>query len=222
MQVNLLYRPSQALAQCWLAPGEHVIAESGALVGMSTNVRVETQSGGIMSGLKRMLAGESFYRNSFIAEGGHAEVLFATPLSGDMTVLEVGDRQWCVQSSAYVASSPEVEVKTRSGGLRGFFSGAGLFALETSGQGQMIIGAFGALEELPVRGHVVIDTGHLAAWESTLSCRIGKNTSTWLGTWLSGEGLVCHVEGSGSLWVQSRNAGRYGAAIGARLAPRQP
>ncbi|KYF61168.1 hypothetical protein BE11_22785 [Sorangium cellulosum] len=222
MQVNLLYRPSQALAQCRLAPGERVIAESGALVGMSTHVRVETQAGGIMSGLKRMLAGESFYRNTFTAEGAPGEVLFATPLSGDMTVLEVGDRQWCVQSSAYVASSPDVEVKTRSGGLRGFFMGAGLFALETAGQGQMIIGAFGALEEVPVRGQVIVDTGHLAAWESTLSCRIRKNTSTWLGTWLSGEGLVCHVEGHGSLWVQSRNAGRYGAAIGARLAPRQP
>ncbi|MGK4000684.1 TIGR00266 family protein [Sorangium sp. So ce1024] len=222
MQVNLLYRPSQALARCRLAPGERVIAESGALVGMSTNVRVETQSGGLMSGLKRMLAGESFFRNAFTAEGAPGEVLFATPLSGDMAVLDVGDRQWCVQSSAYVASTPGVEVKTRSGGLRGFFSGAGLFALETAGQGQMIIGSFGALEELPVRGHVIVDTGHLAAWESTLSCRIGKNTSTWLGTWLSGEGLVCHVEGHGSLWVQSRNAGRYGAAIGARLAPRQP
>ncbi|WP_437671439.1 TIGR00266 family protein [Sorangium sp. So ce131] len=222
MHVNLLHRPSHALAQCRLDPGERVIAESGALVGMSTNVRVETQSGGLMSGLKRMIAGESFFRNTFTAEGGPGEVLFAPPLPGDMVVIEVGDRQWCAQSSAYVASSPEVEVKTRSGGLRGFFSGAGLFALETAGQGQMILGAFGALEEIPVDGHVVVDTGHIAAWESTLSCRIGKNTSTWLGSWLSGEGLVCHVEGRGSLWVQSRNASRYGATVGARLAPRQP
>ncbi|MGK4002742.1 TIGR00266 family protein [Sorangium sp. So ce1036] len=222
MHVNLLHRPLHALAQCWLDPGERVIAESGALVGMSTNVRVETQSGGIMSGLKRMLAGESFYRNTFTAEGGRGEVLFATPLPGDMAVLEVGDAQWCVQSSAYVASTPGVAVSARSGGLRGVFSGAGLFALETAGEGQMILGAFGALERVPVEGHVVVDTGHLAAWESTLSCRIGKSTSTWLGSWLSGEGLVCHVEGRGSLWIQSRSAGRYGAAVGPRLAPRQP
>ena len=38
MQTNILYRPSQSLAQCWLAPGESVTAESGAMVGMSTNV----------------------------------------------------------------------------------------------------------------------------------------------------------------------------------------
>lgn len=222
MHVNLLHRPSHTLAQCWLDAGERVIAESGALVGMSPNVRVETQSGGLLSGLKRMLAGESFYRNTFTAEGGRAEVLFAAPLPGDMAVLEVGRQQWCVQSSAYVASTPGVEVSTRSGGLRGIVSGTGLFALETAGEGQMIIGAFGALEEVAVEGHVVVDTGHLVAWESALSCRLGKSTSTWLGSWLSGEGMVCHVEGRGSVWVQARSAGRYGAAVGARLAPRQP
>jgi uncharacterized protein (TIGR00266 family) len=222
MQVNVLYRPSQALAQCRLAPGERVIAESGALVGMSTNMHVAAQTGGIMSGLKRMLGGESFFRSTFTAQGGQGELLLAAPLPGDMAVLDVGDRQWCFQSSAYVASDPDVELKTRAGGLRGLFSGAGLFALETAGQGQMILGAFGALEEVPVDGKLVIDTGHLAAWESTLTCRLDKNTSGWVSTWFSGEGLVCHVEGRGSLWIQSRSAQRYGATIGATLAPRQP
>jgi uncharacterized protein (TIGR00266 family) len=222
MQVNLLYRPSQALAQCWLVPDESVIAESGALVGMSTNMHMDTQTGGILSGLKRMLGGESFLRNTFTARGGPGEVLLAAPLCGDMAVLDVGEAQWCVQSGAYVASSPDVEVKTRSGGLRGFFSGAGVFSLETAGQGQMIIGAFGALEQIPVRGRLVVDTGHLAAWESTLSYRLGKNTSSWLGSWLSGESLVCHIEGHGALWVQSRSATQYGTTLGAMLAPRRP
>lgn len=222
MQVNLLYRPSQALAQCRLAPGERVIAESGALVGMSTTMHVEAQAGGILSGLKRMFGGDSFFRSTFVAQGGPGELLLATPLPGDMTVLDVGDRQWCFQSSAYVASGPDVEVKARTGGLRGLFSGAGPLALETSGQGPMILGAFGALAEVKVDGHVVIDAGHLAAWESTLTCRLGKNTSGWVSTWLSGEGLVCHVEGHGSLWVQSRSAPRYGATLGAMLAPRLP
>jgi uncharacterized protein (TIGR00266 family) len=221
MQVNLLYRPSQALAQCWLQPGESVVAESGAMVGMSTNVQMQTQSGGLMSGLKRMFGGESFFRNTFTAGGGSGEVLFATPLCGDMVVLDVGQRQWHVQNSAYVASDPSVEVKTRTGGLKGFFSGAGLFVLETSGQGKMIIGAFGALEEVPVNGNMVVDTGHLAAWEATLQYRVGKSGSGWIASWLSGEGLVCHFEGQGSIWLQSRNASEYGAAIGAMLPARQ-
>lgn len=221
MQVNVLYRPSQALAQCWLQPGESVLAESGAMVGMSPNVAMQTQSGGLMSGLKRMFGGESFFRNTFTAQGGNGEVLFATPLCGDMMVLDVGHRQFNVQSSAYVASTQGVDVKTRTGGLKGFFSGAGLFMLETAGQGQMIIGAFGALEEIRVDGSFVIDTGHLAAWESTLQYRVGKSGSGWVASFLSGEGLVCHFEGQGSVWLQSRNASEYGGAIGALLPPRK-
>jgi hypothetical protein len=103
MQINLLYRPSQTLAQVWLAPGESVIAESGAMVGMTTNVQMQTQSGGLMSGLKRIFGGESFFRNTFTAQGGQGEVLFAPPLCGDMAVLDVGQQQW---PSSRAPSSP--------------------------------------------------------------------------------------------------------------------
>ncbi|MBK9266808.1 MAG: TIGR00266 family protein [Polyangiaceae bacterium] len=221
MQTNLLYKPSQTLAQCWLAPGESVVAESGAMVGMSTNVQMQTQSGGFMKGLKRLFGGESFFRNTFTAQGGQGEVLFATPLCGDMAVLEAGHKQWCIQNSAYVASSPTVDVKTKTGGFKGMFSGAGLFVLETSGQGQVIIGTFGALEPVQVDGSMVIDTGHLAAWESTLQYKVGKSGAGWIASFLSGEGLVCHFQGQGTVYLQSRNAAEYGATIGAMLPPRR-
>lgn len=221
MQVNLLYRPSQSLAQVWLQPNESVMAESGAMVGMSTNVQMQTQSGGLLKGLKRMFGGESFFRNTFTAAQGQGEVLFATPLCGDMAVLDVGARQWNVQNSAFIASSAGVDVKTKSGGFKGLFSGAGLFMLETQGQGQMIIGAFGALEAIQVDGSIVIDTGHLAAWESTLKYKVGKSGSGWIASFLSGEGLVCHFEGQGTVYLQSRNAAEYGQTIGAMLPPRR-
>jgi len=221
MQVNILYRPSQALAQCWLQPNESVVAESGAMVGMSTNVQIQTSSGGFMKGLKRLFGGESFFRNTFTAQGGQGEILFATPLCGDIAVLEAGHKQWNIQNSAYIASSPSVDVKTKSGGLKGMFSGAGFFALETQGQGQVIIGAFGALEPVQVNGSMVIDTGHLAAWESTLQYKVGKSGSGWIASMLSGEGLVCHFQGEGTVYLQSRNAGEYGSAIGAMLPPRE-
>ncbi|HLM75250.1 MAG TPA: TIGR00266 family protein [Polyangiaceae bacterium] len=221
MQVNLLYRPSQALAQVWLQNGESITAESGAMVGMSTNVQMQTQSGGFLKGLKRMFGGESFFRNTFTSYNGNGEVLFATPLTGDMAVLDVGHKQWNVQNSAFIACSPSVDVKTKSGGFKGLFSGAGLFTLETHGQGQMIIGAFGALEAIQVDGSMVIDTGHLAAWESTLNYRVGKSGAGWIASWLSGEGLVCHFEGQGTVYLQSRNAAEYGSTIGKLLPARQ-
>ncbi len=221
MQVNVLYRPSQTVAQCWLQPSEALMAESGAMMGMSTNVNMETQSGGLMKGLKRMFGGESFFRNTFTAHSGQGEVLLTTPLCGDMAVLEVGQTQWCVQNSAYVGSSTTVDVQTQASG-KGFFSGAGLFILGTQGQGQMIIGSFGAIEPVTVDGNMVLDTGHLVAWDSRLQYTVGKATkSGWIASWLSGEGLVCHFEGQGQVYVQSRNSQEYGASVGNLLPPRQ-
>lgn len=221
MQVNLLYRPSQSLAQVWLGPGESIVAESGAMVGMTPNVVVQTQAGGLMSGLKRMFGGESFFRNTFTAHGAQGEVLFASPLCGDMALIDVGHKQWCLQNSAYVACSPTVDVQTQSGGLKGFFSGAGFFVLQTSGMGQVVVGAFGALEAIQVDGSLVIDTGHIVAWESTLQYSVGKSGSGWVASLLSGEGLVCTFQGQGTVYLQSRNASEYGAAVGALLPPRE-
>lgn len=221
MQINLLYRPSQSLAQVWLAPNEAVVAESGAMVGMTPNVVMQTQSGGLMSGLKRMFGGESFFRNTFVAQGGQGEVLFATPLCGDMVVIEAGQRQWCIQNSAYVASSPTVEVKTKAGGVKGFFSGAGFFVLETQGQGQILLGSFGAIEPVQVDGSMVIDTGHIVAWEAHLQYQVTKSGSGWIASFLSGEGLVCTFQGQGTVFVQSRNAAEYGSTVGAMLPARQ-
>ncbi|MFO0550265.1 MAG: TIGR00266 family protein [Polyangiaceae bacterium] len=221
MQFNILYRPSQALAQVWLAAGESVVAESGAMVGMTPNIAIQTQSGGLMSGLKRLFGGESFFRNTFTAQAGQGEVLFATPLCGDMVVVEVGARQWCIQNSAYVASSPGVNVETKSGGFKGFFSGAGFFVLGTSGQGQLLLGSFGAIEPVHVDGGMVIDTGHVVAWESTLQYNVGKSGAGWVSSFLSGEGLVCTFTGQGIVYIQSRNASEYGQAIGAMLPARE-
>lgn len=221
MQVNVLYRPSQTIAQCWLTPNESVMAESGAMVGMSTNMQIQTQSGGIMSGLKRMLGGESFFRNTFTAAGGNGEILFATPLCGDMTTLDVGETGWLLQNSAYVASTPGVNVETVSGGVRGMFSGAGLFALQCTGHGQVIVGAFGAIEQVAIDGSLVIDTGHLVAWQSTLQYKVTKSGSGWVASMLSGEGLVCEFTGKGYVLIQSRNTQSYGQAIGKLLPPRQ-
>jgi uncharacterized protein (TIGR00266 family) len=218
MQFNVLYRPSQTIAQVWLQPNESVMAESGAMMGMSTNINIQTKAGGILKGLKRMFGGESFFRNTFTAQGGPGEVLLTTPLCGDMAVLDVGQRQWLIQNSAYVASSPTVDVATQ-GSVKGIFSGAGMFVLGTQGQGQVLIGAFGAIEPMQVDGTMVLDTGHLVAWESTLKYKVGKSGSGWIASWLSGEGLVCHFEGQGQIYIQSRNSQEYGRAIGALLPP---
>jgi len=222
MQINLLHRPAQALAQVWLEPNESIVAESGAMVGMTTNVQMQTQSGGLMKGLKRMFGGESFFRNTFTAHNGNGELLLAHALSGDMTVLEMTPHGYFLQSSAFIASSPTVNIETKVGGFRGFFSGAGVFVLKavSQGPGQVLVGGFGGIQELMCDGNIVIDTGHLVAWDATLTYTVGKSGAGWIASYLSGEGLVCHFKGQGRIWIQTRNPVEYGRSVGSQLPPR--
>ena len=222
MQFDVLYRPAHSLCRVLLGANESVIAESGAMVGMSSHVQMQTQSGGVLSGLKRMFGSESFFRNTFTAAGTPGEVLLAHALCGDMRVLEMTRAGFFLQSSVFIASTPNVAIETALGGFRGFFSGAGMFVLRASSPtpGLLLIGAFGGIEELVCDGNLVIDTGHLVAWDATLEYSVGKSGSGWVASILSGEGLVCHFRGQGRIWIQSRNPAEYGGAVGRLLPPR--
>lgn len=222
MNVEILYRPAHSMARVELAPRESVVAEAGAMVGMSPGVDIETSTrGGVLAGVKRMFGGESFFLNTFTAGSGAGEVLFAPRVCGDMAVLDVGPGRWMAQSSAFVASGPGVQVETGLGGFRTFFAGEGLFVLRASGEGPLIVGAFGALEKVDVRGKLIVDTGHLVAWSASLEWRVTTAAPGWIASFLSGEGLVCEFSGSGTVYYQTRNPAEYGPAVAKLLPPRQ-
>ncbi len=223
MQFEIAYRPGQSMARAVLAPGEQLVAESGAMVGMSTNVHMETSSGGVMAGLKRMFGGESFFRNTFTAQNGPGEVLLGQTLCGDMVALDMTPEGYFVQSASFIASSAGVNIDTKVGGVRSFFAGEGVFILKATASqpGQLLLGAFGGIQELRCDGNLVIDTGHLVAWDATLQYKVGKSGDGWIDSFLSGEGLVCHFSGQGRIWIQTRNPVEYGRGVGALLPPRE-
>jgi len=222
MNIEILYRPAHSMARVELAPRESVVAESGAMIGMSPGVSIETSTrGGVLAGVKRMFGGESFFMNTFTAPGGPGEVLLAPKVCGDMAVLAVGPDSWMAQSSAFVAAGPGVQVQTGLGGFRTFFAGEGIFVLRASGAGPLVVGAFGALEKVQVAGKLIVDTGHLVAWSADLQWRVTTATSGWIASFLSGEGLVCEFTGNGVVYVQTRNPAEYGPAVAKLLPPRQ-
>jgi len=140
-----------------------------------------------------------------------------------MEILPLTPAGYFIQNAAYIASSPDVNVETQTGGFKGFFSGAGVFILKATSQqaGQVLVGGFGGLQELHCDGNLVIDTGHLVAWDATLDYKIAKSGAGWIASWLSGEGLVCDFSGQGRIWIQSRNPGEYGQTVGRALPPRK-
>jgi uncharacterized protein (TIGR00266 family) len=231
MQIDIGYRPAHSLARVQLQHGESILAESGAMVGMSTNVQMQTGMqnkgggllGGLLGGLKRALAGESWFRNTFTAQNGPGEVLLAHALCGDMQVLDMTPQGYFLTSGSFIASSPTVDINTKLGGMKSFFSGEGVFVMQATSQqpGQLVIGAFGGVQQLNCDGNLVIDTGHLVAWDASLTYKVGKSGGGWIASFLSGEGLVCHFQGQGRIWIQTRNPVEYGRTVGSMLPPRK-
>ena len=223
MQVNLLYGPGSTIAQCWVQDGETPIrAEAGSMIGMSPNMNMETASGGLMKGVKSMFSGESFFTNKFSSTGGMAELLVASSLPGDMAILEVDSAQgpggdWFIQRGGFVASDDTVEIDAKMGGLKGLFSGAGLVKIKAHGKGKCLVGAFGALEKVEIDGGYVVDTGHIVAWQGTLDYNIAKAGGGFIAALMSGEGYVCSFKGSGTLYLQTRNAQAFGQLVGPKM-----
>ena len=229
MQITIEHRPSYALAVVALDAEETVVAEGGSMVSMDTHVRIETSAGkkgegklkGLMKGLKRKLAGESFFQNRYTAGGASGEVTFAPTLQGDIDVHELNQGTFFLQSSSFVCSDDRIEIDAKWGGAKTFFGGEGLIMLKASGSGPIAFNSFGAIKEIDVDGNYTVDTGHIVAFEDTLQFDISKFGGGWKSFLLGGEGLVCRFNGRGKLWIQTRNSKEFGQLIGQKLPVRE-
>ena len=207
MKVEVLYSPSYSLALAHLAPDEAIQAESGAMVSMSQSVQMETKSkGGLLGGLKRsVLGGESFFINTFKAEGAEGHVTLAPKAPGDIRH-HVMSGNMLVQSGSYIASSPSITVDTKWGGAKTFFSGEGLFMLHCSGSGDLLMSSYGAIHEVQLQAGEVytVDTSHIVAFAEGVNYSVEK-VGGWKQTLTSGEGLVCRLTGPGTIYLQTRS-----------------
>ncbi len=212
MEVEILYRPSYSLGVIRMGPNEEVRVESGAMVGMSQGVSVETKaSGGILKSLARsVLAGESFFQNVYRAPAGGGEVMVAPSLPGDLFVLELRNESLMVQSGSYVASEMGIALDTKWGGAKTFFASEGLIMLRASGTGKLLLSSFGAIHEVTLgQGETyTVDTGHLVAFTEGIGFkvrRVGGLKSTVFG----GEGLVVDLTGPGRVLLQTRSTDAF-------------
>lgn len=208
MEYEVLYRPAYSVARLKLAAGEAVAAESGAMVSMSGGIQMETSTrGGIFGALKRsVLGGESFFMNTFTAQGAPGEILFAPSLPGDVVCHVLQGRSLMIQSGSYLASHPAVNIDTKWGGAKTFFSKEGLFLLKASGSGYVFISSYGAVHQVTLAAgeRYVVDTGHMVAFDETVQYGV-RSVGGLKSTLFSGEGLVCDLTGPGTIYLQTRS-----------------
>lgn len=207
MQYEIKSSPDFAIIDCQLEPGESIVSESGAMVSMSPGVKMKTEArGGMLAAAKRkLLGGESIFQNTYTAGSNGGRVMLAPGSPGDLIAfdLEPG-KALMIQSSAYVAATPDVKLDTKWGGAKGFFSGVGFFLLKAEGPGTVFIASYGAIFPKKCDGEYIVDTDHIVAFQDSVTysvTKVGGIKSLFLG----GEGLVAKFSGSGMIYAQTRS-----------------
>lgn len=225
MQVEVLHQPDSSIAKIDMDPQEELVAEAGSMVAMSGSINVSTtlrqgKGGGLLGGLKRMVAGESLFLSVFRSSSDNGEVYLAPKLMGDILPYQLTDVGLVVQSTGYLASTPSVDIELGFQGFKSVFSGESIFWLNVSGQGLILLNSFGGIYEVDVDGEYIVDTGHIVAFEKSLSFSITKANKGWLGALFGGEGLVCRFRGKGRLFCQTHNPRAFGQVVGSQLPPK--
>ncbi|NGN69522.1 TIGR00266 family protein [Streptomyces sp. A7024] len=208
MHIDIRHSPSFAVARIGLAAGESVRAESGAMMATAAAVTVEAKAeGGLMKGLKRsVLGGESLFMSRLTAgpAGGWADL--AARLPGDLTAIEVAGGLNLARG-AWLCHAEGIDLDTKWGGVKNLAGGEGGFLVRAEGSGQVLASCYGALDlvELGEGEQLVLDSGHLVAFDDSVSYATRKVSRGLMQSLKSGEGLVFEFTGPGRIWTQSRN-----------------
>lgn len=209
MRYELLDKPDFTMVKVTFdAPGEKMVVESAAMVARSSSMAMETNmQGGIMAAAKRkLLGGESIFQNTFTAAQPGETLYFAPAPEGDVEVLELdGTTPIFMSSGAFLGSAPTVNLDTKWGGTKGFFSGTGMFLLKAEGTGPVFFSCYGGLHAVDVGpAGYICDTSHVVAFTGGLQYDVQK-VGGIKSLFMSGEGLVCRFSGQGRLWMSTRN-----------------
>ena len=211
MEYQIKYSPAYALLEVSLDPNELVVAEAGAMVYMTPQINVKTrkrEEKSLWKSIKTTLLGaESFFVNEYIAEKGPGKVGFVPAPVGDIQPFEVKSGKGLIlQKSAYVASTKDVHLDTEWQGFKKGLFGQSLFMLKVSGEGQLFVNAFGAIDHHSLKHgeSLVVDNFHLVAFDDTCKYNV-KKFGGLKSTILGGEGLVTEIQGPGEVYIQTKN-----------------
>ena len=163
---------------CDLEPNETMITERGSMSWMSTNMKMETTTGGgLGKALGRMFAGEAMFQNRYTSLGGAGQIAFASSFPGSIKAFDIEPgREIIVQKSGFLASEAgvtlSVHFQKKLGS--GLFGGEGFIMQKLSGNGTAFIEIDGAACEYQLEAgqSMVVDTGYLAAMDATCSMEI--------------------------------------------------
>ena len=210
MKFEVKYKPSYAMLVASLDQGETITAESGAMTYMDPTIEIRTRKRekGLLGSLGlKLIGGQSFWVNDYTATKGPGEAAFVAAPVGDIERLDIApDKGYIIQKSAYIASTPNIDLDVKWEGFTKGLFGQGLFMLKATGNGPLFINTFGAIDvhTLQAGQTLIVDNFHLVGFSDTCNYKVTK-IGGLKETLLSGEGLVTQITGPGNVYIQTKN-----------------
>lgn len=217
MNYEIKYEPFPVLVMN-LEDGEQVTCQSGAMSWMSTNLEMQTSTGGGLGKLfGRVFSGENAFINKYIAHG-KGFIAFSSDFVGKIMAVEVKPgKDFIVQKSGFLASYGDVEQSVFFQKKLGaaFFGGEGFIMQRFSGHGIVFVEIDGYCEqyELAANQQLILSTGYLAAMEA--SCQMDVQTVKGAMNVLFGSESLFHttVTGPGKIYIQTKPIAQVARAL---------
>lgn len=203
---------------CTLQKGETMKNETGAMAFMTSDMEMETNTGGgLLKGLGRALSGDTLFLNFFTAKSDNQQIGFSAHSPGKILPMKLdGTNSIIGQKNAFLAAEEGVDYdiyfKNKLG--TGIFGGEGFVLQKFTGKGIVFIEIDGEVieRELDAGETILLDPGHVAAMEESVEFDVervkgAKNI-------LFGEGLFfTRLTGPGKVWIQTMPISKLAEAI---------
>ena len=200
------------LVEVELDPGEGVRAEAGTMTYMEDGIEMQTgMEGGLFSGFKRIVTGESFFITTFLNTDQQRKrhVAFAAPYPGKIVAFDLDqfNGQVLCQRDSFLcaARGTEIEIAFTKRLGAGFFGGEGFILQKLSGNGMVFVHAGGTVieKDLAAGETLRVDTGCLVAFAMTVDYDI-QFVGGFRNALFGGEGLFfAKMTGPGKVYLQS-------------------
>lgn len=215
MRYQILGDSDCPLVRIDLMSNESIKIERGAMAYLS-NVELEGKMNSSKKGLGAVLgsigrslsSGESMFMTHAKGLSDDAYLGIAPSIPGKIKCLHIeSGKQYYLNTGAFLASDESVDYIMRSQNVgKALFGGTGgFFIMETTGEGDMLVSAFGDIVSLEVSPDkpLTIDNEHVVAWDSSLDYDI--HIASGIFGFTTGEGLVNEFRGRGTVLIQTRN-----------------
>ena len=184
-----------------------IYTQQGGMSWMTDKIAVDTSLQSEQKTFKDYLKRSKEFAAAFRALEDHQMITISATRAGKILEIDIDeDHKIIGRRSSFLCTENDVKINTIVPAYnKRIPKGSGYYLQSYEGKGKLFIELGGSVKvkELAEGEKLVIESGNLAAWESTVSVteQFYRNFRSML---LEGEGtLICVAEGPGKIWLQS-------------------